>query len=135
MTRAAQAVQRSAYPDAYADDEALAEGLLMVRTPDVWLGLGGGRCVDRQRRRPLCEARTWSTGRSRCRSPRSAQFTDQRNFGNSGGHWARGHTGTDLSAPCGTPVRAATAGTVVIETGPVLGGAVAGPGEHGGAVV
>ena len=28
VTRAAQAVQRSAYPDAYADDEALAEGLL-----------------------------------------------------------------------------------------------------------
>ena len=46
----------------------------------------------------------------------SARFTDQHNFGHSGGHWARGHTGTDLSAACGTPVRAATGGTINIET-------------------
>ena len=59
--------------------------------------------------------RTWSTGRSRRRLPHRLAYTDQHNFGNSGGHWARGHTGTDLSAPCGTPVRAASAGTVIIE--------------------
>ena len=41
---------------------------------------------------------------------------DRRNFGASGGRWARGHTGTDFSVACGTPVVAAHAGTVAIDT-------------------
>ena len=54
---------------------------------------------------------TWS---SRCRRVRS--YRDNHNFGGRGGHWASVHTGDDLSVACGTPVLAATAGTVVIRT-------------------
>jgi murein DD-endopeptidase MepM/ murein hydrolase activator NlpD len=42
--------------------------------------------------------------------------TDSHNWGGSGSHWSSWHTGTDFSVPCGTPVLAATAGTVEIET-------------------
>lgn len=42
--------------------------------------------------------------------------TDNHNWGGSGSHWSSWHTGTDFSVPCGTPVLAATAGTVEIET-------------------
>ncbi|WP_028471527.1 M23 family metallopeptidase [Nocardioides alkalitolerans] len=42
---------------------------------------------------------------------------DRGNWGNDGGNWARGHTGTDFSVLCGTPVLAAHAGVVEIDTG------------------
>jgi murein DD-endopeptidase MepM/ murein hydrolase activator NlpD len=42
--------------------------------------------------------------------------TDSHNWGGSGSHWSSWHTGTDFSVPCGTPVLAATSGTVEIET-------------------
>ncbi len=45
-----------------------------------------------------------------------APFVDQRNFGGRGARWALFHTGNDLSAACGTPVVAATAGTVEVRT-------------------
>ncbi|NHA02097.1 hypothetical protein G5V59_27340 [Nocardioides sp. W3-2-3] len=41
-------------------------------------------------------------------------YTDLHNYGRSGTHWSSTHTGTDLSSPCGTPVSAATDGTVEI---------------------
>lgn len=41
-------------------------------------------------------------------------WRDQDNFGTRGGKWASMHTGTDFSAACGTPVLAATDGTVHI---------------------
>lgn len=44
-------------------------------------------------------------------------YTDAKNYGRSGNHWASTHTGTDLAAPCGTPVLAANGGTVNVETG------------------
>lgn len=58
--------------------------------------------------------------------------TNRNNYGNSGGHWARGHTGTDFSVGCGTPVVAAHAGTIEIDTtqgwsGPWLVKVAAGP--------
>jgi murein DD-endopeptidase MepM/ murein hydrolase activator NlpD len=48
--------------------------------------------------------------------PPSYIGTDNHNWGGSGSHWSSWHTGTDFSVPCGTPVLAATAGTVEIET-------------------
>lgn len=45
-----------------------------------------------------------------------AGAVDQHNYGNGGSHWAHGHTGTDLSVGCGTPVHAATRGTVIVDT-------------------
>lgn len=42
-------------------------------------------------------------------------YRDNDNYGGTGTHWARGHTGNDYSAPCGTPVRAAHDGTVQVD--------------------
>ena len=42
--------------------------------------------------------------------------TDSHNWGGTGSHWGSWHTGTDFSVPCGTPVLAATSGTVEIDT-------------------
>jgi len=41
--------------------------------------------------------------------------TDSHNWGGTGSHWESWHTGTDFSVPCGTPVLAATSGTVEID--------------------
>ena len=41
--------------------------------------------------------------------------TDAHNWGSTGNHWDSWHTGTDFSVPCGTPVLAATSGTVEID--------------------
>ena len=43
-------------------------------------------------------------------------FVDQHNFGHRSGHWASVHTGDDFSTACGTPVLAATDGTVMVRT-------------------
>ena len=48
--------------------------------------------------------------------PADASFVDQDNWGGTSAHWAQVHTGDDLSTPCGTPVLAATDGTVMIRT-------------------
>lgn len=48
--------------------------------------------------------------------------TDSHNRGGTGGHWRRWHTGTDFDVPCGTPVLAATSGTVEIDTSQVWAG-------------
>lgn len=48
--------------------------------------------------------------------PAGTQFRDQHNWGHHSSHWARMHTGDDYSTSCGTPVLAATAGTVVVRT-------------------
>ena len=103
VTVAAQAVQRSAYPSAYADDEPLARQLLtevgagIVATAVDCTTMAGGYVV----RYPL---------------PPDSGYVDQRNFGNSGASWTDTHTGTDFSVACGTPVLAATSGTVIIRS-------------------
>jgi len=58
--------------------------------------------------------------------------SNQNNWGHSGGHWSSWHTGTDFSVPCGTPVLAATSGTIIIDrsqswAGPWLVKVVTGP--------
>jgi murein DD-endopeptidase MepM/ murein hydrolase activator NlpD len=113
VTVAAQRVQRSAYPDAYADDETLARELLA--------GAGGVAGVQNasytsEATQDCAGVDTVATGPVAFPLPRSASYVDQHNYGGYGGHWARMHTGTDLSVACGTPVLAATAGTVIIRT-------------------
>lgn len=77
-----------------------------------------------------------ATGGSTVVYPVPATMADRNrdNWGRSGSNWARGHTGTDFSVPCGTPVLASHAGTVQIETdqgwsGPQLVKVSMGPGQ------
>ncbi len=48
--------------------------------------------------------------------PADSGYVDQKNYGRSGDNWDEYHTGTDFSVDCGTPVLAATAGTVIVRT-------------------
>jgi murein DD-endopeptidase MepM/ murein hydrolase activator NlpD len=48
--------------------------------------------------------------------PEAYVGTDQHNWGGTGSHWGSWHTGTDFSVPCGTPVLAASAGHIEIDT-------------------
>jgi len=50
--------------------------------------------------------------------PVPAQYigTDRKNWHDTGPYWSNWHSGTDFSAPCGTPVYAAHAGTIEIDT-------------------
>lgn len=111
VTVAAQRVQRSAYPDAYADDEALARQLVHDTggTPAVrnasWDAGATSGCGAGVARGPVVYP-----------LPKGSDYRDNRNWGQHSSHWASVHTGTDLSVACGTPVLAATAGTVVIRT-------------------
>ena len=109
VTVAAQMVQSSAYPDAYADDEPLARELLgLSSTPTT-------SSVARVEAPADC-AEAEETGEVVFPLPARSGFRDNRNFGGRGGHWASVHTGDDLSVACGTPVLAATDGKVVVVT-------------------
>jgi murein DD-endopeptidase MepM/ murein hydrolase activator NlpD len=116
LTAAGQAVQRSAYPDAYADDEPLAEAIVAGAPLDAvqgqaqtaaYLGgtAGGG-----------CSTQPAFTGDVVFPLAASSGYVDQQNWGHSGSHWDSTHTGTDLSVACGTPVHAATDGIVTVRT-------------------
>lgn len=48
--------------------------------------------------------------------PESYVGADAHNWHDTGAHWDSWHTGTDFAAPCGTPVNAAHAGTIQIDT-------------------
>lgn len=111
LTAAAQRVQSSAYPDAYADDEPLARQLLTGRANAPMV-----QAASYQDTKQTECARTLASGPIVFPLPHSAQYVDEHNWGGHGGHWASWHTGTDLSTACGTPVLAATAGTVLIHT-------------------
>jgi murein DD-endopeptidase MepM/ murein hydrolase activator NlpD len=90
LTVAAQAVQRSAYPDAYAKHESAAT--VLVDRAAAQLGLPG--CATTGWVLPLP---TGSYQMSSGYGPRGGTF----------------HYGTDFAAPTGTPIYAAAAGTVV----------------------
>jgi murein DD-endopeptidase MepM/ murein hydrolase activator NlpD len=103
VTIAAQAVQKSAYPSAYADDEPLARRLLLK------LGAGAaGVSVG-------CELASGG-GVVLFPLPPDSGYVDRRNFGATGASWISRHTGTDFSVVCGTTVFAAHSGTVHIQT-------------------
>jgi murein DD-endopeptidase MepM/ murein hydrolase activator NlpD len=104
VTVAAQTVQKSAYPWAYADDEPLARRLL--------LELGAGTVAG-----PLdCPAASAGGGLVQFPLRPGSGYVDRRNFGLSGVSWKSQHTGTDFSVGCGTPVLAAHSGTLRIWT-------------------
>ena len=111
VTVAAQRVQRSAFPSRYADDEALARSILRGSTATS----SSAASMPLLPTEP-CPDDALTAGTVVYPLPRDAHFTDLRNWGGHGAHWARMHTGTDLSAPCGTPVLAATGGVVVVRT-------------------
>jgi hypothetical protein len=76
------------------------------------------------------------TGGSTVVYPVPAPLADsnRENWGERGSHWSRWHTGTDFSVPCGTPVLAAHAGTIVLDhsqswAGPTLVKVTLGPGQ------
>jgi murein DD-endopeptidase MepM/ murein hydrolase activator NlpD len=49
--------------------------------------------------------------------PWDSKSSDSRNWGGIDSRWSTWHTGTDFAVPCGTPVLAATEGTVEVESG------------------
>ena len=108
---AGQAVQHSAHPHAYDDDVTLAQELLR--------DAGGATSVE--------EAAYFGATTSPCDSPAytgavafplraGVAYVDQANYGHAGSHWTSTHSGTDLAAACGSPVVAATDGTVTVRT-------------------
>ena len=117
VTVAAQSVQGSAYPDAYADDEALARQLLGLPAAGA-PGQGGvsPAAAAAGGFDAGCVPGDGVTGGVVFPLPPKSGYRDARNFGDAGTHWASVHTGDDLSVACGTPVLAATAGTVIVRT-------------------
>lgn len=111
VTVAAQRVQRSAFPSRYADDEALARAILRDSTATPSRAASMSLLPTEP-----CPEDASAAGTVVYPLPRDAHFVDLHNWGGHGAHWARMHSGTDLSAPCGTPVLAATGGVVVVRT-------------------
>jgi len=113
ITRAAQAVQRSAFPDAYADDEPLAWrilGSLLGQNPNADAGSvenAGFECTT-----------TMAGGTVGYPLPADSGYIDNDNYGERSSIRSGIHTGTDYSVACGVPVLASHAGTVVLEPGP-----------------
>lgn len=92
LTSAAQAVQRSAYPDDYAKWEGLAVQIVSR------LAHRDGSCIAHG-------AWVLPTGRN--------PYVLTAGFGECGGRWAHCHTGQDFAVPVGTPISAASTGIVV----------------------
>ena len=135
VTVAAQYVQSSAYPSAYADDQPIAEQLLATIGSNTGTSSGDRYTLENGvyvGGTPTCATPVGTMaggGKVVFPVPQDSGYVDQHNYGGKGSHWANYHTGDDLSVACGTPVLAATNGTVIIKTRlrVVLGGQLAGP--------
>jgi endonuclease/exonuclease/phosphatase family metal-dependent hydrolase len=131
LTVAAQAVQGSAHPGAYADDEDLARQIYakLTDTAATDLYLASTDLAE-------CATQNVAAGGSVAVFPVPSNLadTDQHNWGEAGTRWDSWHTGTDFSVPCGTPVLASHPGTIEIDTtqawaGPQLVKVSVGPGQ------
>ena len=129
VTDAAATVQRPAeeYRDRYQQWVPLAIEMTERLWPNADITL-----VSATTSQPCDQVALASAGSVTYPVPANLIGTDQRNWGVSGGHWNSWHTGTDFAVPCGTPVLAATGGTIEIDTsqswaGPWLVKAVTGP--------
>jgi len=117
LTDAAQAVQRSAYPDAYAKWEDNATRLVHHLTPGttpalpVQLGQCGG-CPDAARTTTATDPSVGASGQPvPCRWVTPVDAPIVSGFRTPS---RPGHDGVDLGATRGTPIRAASAGTVTV---------------------
>lgn len=120
VTVAAQQVQRSAYPDAYADDEGIAREIYARLAGTASMSVGS---LDNEDAHCAVQLPVTGDGQPLASGgpvvlpvPAGFAMSDQRNWGGSGANWSSWHTGTDFSVPCGTPVLAAHRGTVQIDT-------------------
>ncbi|MFE6645849.1 peptidoglycan DD-metalloendopeptidase family protein [Nocardioides sp. NPDC057772] len=112
VTAAAQAVQRSAFPLAYAQHEDEARALVAALADGVSAADLTATATD-----VSCTIGMAGISTSVVRPIQAGLAIDNNNYGNSGSNWANMHTGNDYSSPCGTPVQAAHGGTIVIESG------------------
>lgn len=118
LTQAAQAVQRSGFPMAYAKWEKVAGDITAVLGGDLpavaaQAALGG--CAAEAE----AEAGGFAagvTGDATYPVPAGYVGADRHNWHSQGSSWGSWHTGTDFSAPCGTPVYAAHGGTIEVDT-------------------
>ncbi|MET8522528.1 peptidoglycan DD-metalloendopeptidase family protein [Nocardioides sp. NPDC004968] len=112
VTAAAQAVQRSAFPLAYAQHEDEARALVAALADGVSAADLTATATD-----VACTIGMAGISTSVVRPIQAGLAVDNDNYGNSGSNWANMHTGNDYSSPCGTPVQAAHGGTIVLESG------------------
>lgn len=112
VTAAAQAVQRSAFPLAYAQHEDEARALVAALADGVSAADLSATATD-----VSCTIGMAGISTNVVRPIQAGLAIDNDNYGNSGSNWANMHTGNDYSSPCGTPVQAAHGGTIVIESG------------------
>ncbi|MEU0269423.1 peptidoglycan DD-metalloendopeptidase family protein [Nocardioides sp. NPDC006303] len=112
VTAAAQAVQRSAFPLAYAQHEDEARALVAALADGVSAADLAATATD-----VACTIGMAGISTSVVRPIQAGLAVDNDNYGNSGSNWANMHTGNDYSSPCGTPVQAAHGGTIVLESG------------------